>query len=154
MHQARTQRNRSITRQELFSMQWDLTHFIAMAPLCCPRKNPLTRRTYVYQLNPISLRILMAIINGTGIWMARNHCVEKRLTFALQYPKGIFRNNTMMVMIISISIASVPVTAFWVTSNIANPVLIFLLFFLLAPLLKGFFLVQKGLPVGFFILSG
>jgi len=31
--------------------------------------------------------------------MARNHCAEKRFTFARQYPKGIFRINTAMLMI-------------------------------------------------------
>jgi len=54
----------------------------------------------------------MAIIKGTGIWMARNHWIEKRLTFALQYPKGIFRKNTMMVMIISEPIDLAVLTAF------------------------------------------
>jgi hypothetical protein len=55
-----------------------------MAPDCCPRTNPATRNTYVYQLNPISPMILIATIKGTGIWMARYHWIEKRRTFALQ----------------------------------------------------------------------
>jgi hypothetical protein len=36
--------------------------------------------------------------------MARNHWVEKRRTFVLQYPNGIFRTKTRMVMIIRVLI--------------------------------------------------
>jgi hypothetical protein len=52
-------------------------------------------------VNPISLRSLKAIMKGTGIWMARYHCREKRLTLALQYPKGTFSRNTRILIRIS-----------------------------------------------------
>jgi hypothetical protein len=53
----------------------------------------------------------MTIMNGTGIWMARNHCTEKRATFALQYPKGTFNRNTRILIKISKSIAHTIVDA-------------------------------------------
>lgn len=34
--------------------------------------------------------------------MAKNHCKENRLTFVLQYPKGMFRMKTRIVMKISV----------------------------------------------------
>jgi hypothetical protein len=46
----------------------------------------------------------MAIITGTGRWMARNHCSENLDTFFLQYPNGTFISITRSDMTTSLLI--------------------------------------------------
>ncbi len=72
------------------------------APIVCPKKNAITKKTKVNHANPTWTNIRSVITKSTGICTANIHCKENFLTLARQYPKGMFIINTARLKIRSL----------------------------------------------------